>query len=192
MGKRKCVICSRYIEEDEKTIPYKNRLAHESCFNSAMKIAVRKNGAQKETKAKTKKRISPKVVGECVSEEESQERKELFKYIENLFGSKPNAKIYSQIKTFKRDYPYFTYTGMEQSLRYFYEIKENEIIDDSVGIIPHVYDRAVSYFKKLKEVYAHNASQNVDLLYDKKKIKITPPKIEKEEDPEWTGGGYDW
>ena len=195
MSKRKCVICSNWIEKGDETVPYKNRLAHVQCFNSMMKMAVKSNSEKKATKSKKTKKINPKstVLGDCLTEEESKHKRSLINYIEKLFGEKANAKTYTQIKNLMRDYPYFTYVGLEQSIRFFYEIKENPIINQGLGIVPYVYDQAQEYFKNLGEVQSHNASiSNVNELYAHKKVRIAPPKIVEEQSIERTGGGYDW
>lgn len=195
MSKRKCVICSNWIEKGDETVPYKNRLAHVQCFNSMMKIAVKSNSEKKAAKSKKTKKINPKstVLGDCLTEEESKQKRSLISYIEELFGEKANAKTYTQIKNLMRDYPYFTYVGLEQSIRFFYEIKENPITNQGLGIVPYVYDQAQEYFKNLGEVQFHNASiSNVNELYAHKKVRIAPPKIVEEESIERTGGGYDW
>lgn len=195
MSKRKCVICSNWIEKGDETVPYKNRLAHVQCFNSMMKMAVKSNSAKKAAKSKKIKKINPKstVLGDCLTEEESKQKRSLISYIEELFGEKANAKTYTQIKNLMRDYPYFTYVGLEQSIRFFYEIKENPITNQGLGIVPYVYDQAQEYFKNLSEVQSHNASiSNVNELYAHKKVRIAPPKIVEEESIERTGGGYDW
>lgn len=195
MSKRKCVICSNWIEKGDETVPYKNRLAHVQCFNSMMKMAVKSNSEKKAAKSKKAKKINPKsaVLGDCLTEEESKQKRSLISYIEELFGEKANAKTYTQIKNLMRDYPYFTYVGLEQSIRFFYEIKENPITNQGLGIVPYVYDQAQEYFKNLGEVQSHNASiSNVNELYAHKKVRIAPPKIVEEESIERTGGGYDW
>lgn len=195
MSKRKCIICSNWIEKGDETVPYKNRLAHVQCFNSMMKMAVKSNSEKKATKSKKTKKINPKstVLGDCLTEEESKQKRSLISYIEELFGEKANAKTYTQIKNLMRDYPYFTYVGLEQSIRFFYEIKENPITNQGLGIVPYVYDQAQEYFKNLGEVQSHNASiSNVNELYAHKKVRIAPPKIVEEESIERTGGGYDW
>lgn len=195
MSKRKCVICSNWIEKGDETVPYKNRLAHVQCFNSMMKMAVKSNSEKKAAKSKKTKKINPKstVLGDCLTEEESKQKRSLISYIEELFGEKANAKTYTQIKNLMRDYPYFTYVGLEQSIRFFYEIKENPITNQGLGIAPYVYDQAQEYFKNLGEVQSHNASiSNVNELYAHKKVRIAPPKIVEEESIERTGGGYDW
>lgn len=195
MSKRKCVICSNWIEKGDETVPYKNRLAHVQCFNSMMKMAVKSNSEKKAAKSKKTKKINPKstVLGDCLTEEESKQKRSLISYIEELFGEKANAKTYTQIKNLMRDYPYFTYVGLEQSIRFFYKIKENPITNQGLGIVPYVYDQAQEYFKNLGEVQSHNASiSNVNELYAHKKVRIAPPKIVEEESIERTGGGYDW
>lgn len=195
MSKRKCVICSNWIEKGDETVPYKNRLAHVQCFNSMMKMAVKSNSEKKAAKSKKTKKINPKsaVLGDCLTEEESKQKRSLISYIEELFGEKANAKTYTQIKNLMRDYPYFTYVGLEQSIRFFYEIKENPITNQGLGIVPYVYDQAQEYFKNLGEVQSYNASiSNVNELYAHKKVRIAPPKIVEEESIERTGGGYDW
>ena len=195
MSKRKCVICSNWIEKGDETVPYKNRLAHVQCFNSMMKMAVKSNSEKKAAKSKKTKKINPKstVLGDCLTEEESKQKRSLISYIEELFGEKANAKTYTQIKNLMRDYPYFTYVGLEQSIRFFYEIKENPITNQGLGIVPYVYDQAQEYFKNLGEVQSHNASiSNVNELYAHKKVRIAPPKIVEEESIERPGGGYDW
>lgn len=195
MSKRKCVICSNWIEKGDEAVPYKNRLAHVQCFNSMMKMAVKSNSEKKAAKSKKTKKINPKstVLGDCLTEEESKQKRSLISYIEELFGEKANAKTYTQIKNLMRDYPYFTYVGLEQSIKFFYEIKENPITNQGLGIVPYVYDQAQEYFKNLGEVQSHNASiSNVNELYAHKKVRIAPPKIVEEESIERTGGGYDW
>jgi len=43
-----------------------------------------------------------------------------------------------------------TSIGMYYTLKYYYEILENEILDDKgVGIIPYYYDQASKYYSKV-------------------------------------------
>ena len=65
MGRpRKCVICNESIGADEVSVPYKNRYAHQRCFNVAMKTLqknkkekLNKNSSDKKKKDKTSCRI---------------------------------------------------------------------------------------------------------------------------------------
>ena len=54
MGKRKCVVCGEWIEDNTDSVPYKNRYAHKKCFEIAVKASVVKLQAKTQSKAKTK------------------------------------------------------------------------------------------------------------------------------------------
>lgn len=182
MGKRKCVICSKYIEKDEESVPYKKRYAHVSCFNSAMKLLVteKKKDTNKSSNTKTKKNV--KVLDKPLTEKESLEKKNLINYIRKLTGKDSiEAKVYMLIKKYKADFPYFTYLGIQNTLKYYFEIKENQYTNDNfMGIVPYYYDEAEQYFKKLDSVNKYNKenAKNIHSLYKPKKISITPPKTE--------------
>ena len=67
--------------------------------------------------------------------------KQLFK-IDNL-----NIRIRKQIKDFKETYNY-TYTGIQKTLYWWYEIKKNSIsqANEGLGIVPYVYQDALKYY----------------------------------------------
>lgn len=194
MAKRKCVICSQYIEKDDETVPYKNRYAHVKCFNSLMKMAVKSNGEKKAASMRKKKTVKVKAVGEALSEEEAKEKRDLIAYVERLFGEKANSKIYTQIKNMKSDFPYYTYAGIKSALEYFYEVQDNPITQKGVGIVPYIYDQAQKYFEHLYKTYEHNAKiEDVSTLYKETKIKIVPPRTPQEEKSmDYKGGDYHW
>lgn len=179
MGKRKCVICSKPIEPNDQSVPYKNRYAHADCFNSAMKLIVseKKETANKVTKERQRK-IS-KTIDKPVTEKESIEKKELIAYIKQLTGADIDARTYSLIKKYRKDFPYFTYKGIQQTLEYYFVIKQNNKENHNIiGIVPYIYDEAASYFRKLQETTLFNELQTKKLsdLYQTKKVKIIPPK----------------
>lgn len=185
MGKRKCVICSKPIEPNEQSVPYKNRYAHVDCFNSAMKLIVseKKEPANKDTKECKRKKIS-RTIDKPVTEKESLEKKELIAYIKQLIGTDIDAKTYSLIKKYKKDFPYFTYKGIQQTLEYYFVIKQNSKENHNlIGIVPYIYDEAASYFRKLQETTLFNELQTKKLseLYKTKKVKIIPPKTTKKQ-----------
>ena len=70
----------------------------------------------------------------------------------------------------------FTWEGMEQTLEYCFSILGLTLREDGeiVGLIPWYYDQAQSFYKQLNNI----ESQKVDLdkLYKKKYIKVTPKK----------------
>lgn len=113
-------------------------------------------------------------------------RAHLQKYICFLFGLKAvGPRIGSQISTFitKNDY---TYEGIENALRYFYEVKNHKdkysIEDKTIGIVPFVYDEANTYYKK---TIAVKKKLEEDLKRKQEKIVVvniaTPKKRERKQ-----------
>lgn len=82
-----------------------------------------------------------------------QEYRELISYICNKYNiDRPTGQILKQIKSFKEDFEY-RYKGMELALRYFFDIEENSVKDDTgIGIVPYVYDRAKRFHAKKIEI----------------------------------------
>ena len=115
--------------------------------------------------------------GELVPLEKKEEDEDLVKlkeYITKLYGDKVNwALVNKQIKKFKDENEY-SYSGMQKSLIYFYEIKKNSIDHSKgIGIIPFVYQDAYNYYLGL--FLAQQANQNKILLNQVKEITIPIP-----------------
>lgn len=74
----------------------------------------------------------------------------LFEYIcEKYKIKKPNGMMFQQIKQYKQDYNY-TDIGMYYTLKYYYEIMENTVLDGSgLGIIPYFYEKAKRHYNKV-------------------------------------------
>lgn len=87
--------------------------------------------------------------------EEYKDRKAIFKYVAHLFGfkneSKPGPVIISQLKNFMLKNPHYTYKGILNALKYFYEVRKGskKKANEGIGIVPFVYDNAQEYFKNL-------------------------------------------
>jgi ribosomal protein S18 len=73
----------------------------------------------------------------------------LFKYICDLYKIKvPTGMMFQQMKTYREDYNY-TNIGMYYTLKYYYEILENDVIEgNGLGIIPYYYEKAKIYYNK--------------------------------------------
>lgn len=180
----KCVFCNENITESENKIPIKNRYAHERCFNVSLKATDKK---QKETrqkklaerKSKTTVRVKmQEELKEGLTEEEYQEKRKLFNKIREIQGTeKVTAKTYKLIDDYVKKYG-FTYSGMEQALKYFYEIENNTFSEDCVGIIPYIYDNAKEYFESIIQAAEKNANSNIQQIT--RVIKITPYKDKKD------------
>ena len=111
---------------------------------------------------------------ELDNKREKTEAEKLDDYIMKLFDCEyvpPRAK--QQIATFIKDYK-FTYSGIRQTLVYYYEIRKNDIklSRDGIGIVPFVYKEAFNYFYKLWLIEEQN--KNIS-SYESKTIEITIP-----------------
>lgn len=117
----------------------------------------------------------------CVEtyEEDLKDLEHLQEYIKQLFKvEKLPAKVDKQIKSFKKEYEY-SYSGMEKSLIWFYEIKRNSLekANGGIGIIPYIYQEATQYYYAL--YLAKLANEKVDMtIFSKeiREIKIPSPK----------------
>ena len=92
-----------------------------------------------------------------------KEKRMLSDYICKLFGFKaPGPRVQAQIKKFTVD-NHFTYKGIYNSLKYFFEIKGNSVrkANEGIGIVPYVYDEAQLYYKRLERT-ARALADSVD------------------------------
>ena len=184
MARRKCLVCGRMIDiEKESYQEYKNRVVHPDCFRSLTKeinvTAKKKKAAKTETKTKTKPKIEE--VKDCVSEEEFKAKKSYYDYLKSLLGKDTlPTKVYVLSKNYIEQYN-FDWSGMEKALRYFYEIKNNAINGDAVGIIPYCYEDAEQYFLNKEDIEKANEKtiKEVNSFYKLKTIKIDPLKTNK-------------
>lgn len=77
----------------------------------------------------------------------------LFKYICKVYNIETlTGMMYKQLKEYRDEYGYKD-SGMYATLRYYYDILGNEVLEGSgVGIIPYYYDKAREYYKQCAEV----------------------------------------
>ena len=83
--------------------------------------------------------------------------------------------IQKQIKDYIAKYNY-TYEGILQTLKYFYEVKKRSLPNTTtLGIIPYVYADAQAYFGKLQTIKEVN--ENIDIKKaDKEVVYIRRPQ----------------
>ena len=85
------------------------------------------------------------------------------------------------IKKYKEKYEY-TYIGMQNALKYFYEVKRRKTdkAEERVGIIPYVYEDAQEYFKAIENRVERIGNHALDEQPKEITINICPTqKIEK-------------
>lgn len=195
---RKCLVCGKIIEKEEEIncIPYKSRLAHPDCFNSAMKMVKTDKDAQLE-KQKKKKETKNKIEGsgrkvitktpkaelkDGVSDEEYKEKKQYYDYLHNLLGvDKLSAKVYTVSERDKERFGW-TWGGMYNTLVYLNEIKEKELIGDIVGIIAFYYEESERFYEEIKKVEESNKEASLSDMYQTKRIIYhkRPKRIEED------------
>jgi len=131
-----------------------------------MTVEVVKDKPQKKLKCFTCKELFPKdeltvksqkkYCPTCleIKEEESAKNKTdwdlLFEYICKLYNiDKPTGMMFVQMKNYRADYDY-TNIGMYCTLKYYYEVLDNTVLEDSgLGIMPYFYDKAKKYNNKM-------------------------------------------
>lgn len=77
------------------------------------------------------------------------------------------ARIGKQIKDYKTQG--MTYEGIYLSLKYWYEIKKNDITksNGSIGIVPYVYKEAKEYWKTIEDVYIPKIEEEIIVIKHK-------------------------
>lgn len=174
----KCVFCGSTIENSFDEIPYKNRYAHKNCFNTAMKTTVTKKKEHIEAKKKTLGRAKPKAeLKDALSEEEYQDKISLFNYLRKLLNKDElPAKIYKLTEDYIKKYE-FTYSGILNTLIYYFDLCNHGVDGDCIGIVPYYYADAKEYFDHYQTALNSNKVVEVDSIYKEKKVKIKTPQV---------------
>mgnify|MGYP004487358415 CR=1 FL=1 len=174
-----CPVCHKNVLAS-KAIHIKTRYYHKACLDKKIKKEKEKIDNDKLTKKQREqyeralKQSALPEIPEAVPESEAQAAEKFFTKVEQIQG-KCTAKSSAMAYKYKDMYE-FTWEGMEQTLEYCFSILGLTLREDGeiVGLIPWYYDQAQSFYKQLNNI----ESQKVDLdkLYKKKYIKVTPKK----------------
>ena len=91
-----------------------------------------------------------------------------------------NARIRKQINEFMSKYNY-TYSGIQRSLEYFYEVKGNNInkANGGIGIVPFVYQDAYNYYYSLWLAKQRNVNKDLREYYTPKVVEVKIPVPER-------------
>lgn len=78
-----------------------------------------------------------------------KEKQAMTKYICELFNLKALGPVNNRMITKYVKERGYTYSGIANALKYFYEIKKNQVhkAEERVGIVPYVYSEAEEYFR---------------------------------------------
>ena len=177
-GKRKCPICGQWIQETDATVPFKNRVAHETCLTNAIRVPATGNRAKK---VPPKLQPKPTTVSIPVTEIEYKEKRAVIEYLEKLTNTKPTAKTYKLLEDYSKKYK-FSFPGMLKGLQYYFEVLDNPVEGDCIGIIPYIYDEAQEYMEHIEESAVANdkfTSNEIEAMYPTVKVQI----VRKEDKP---------
>lgn len=110
-----------------------------------------------------------------------QHRRELHEYICELYNMPVvSGFILKQIKDYEEIYGY-KLTGIKAALHWFHFIDGNSVEAankkykaQGIGIVPHIYEKAKSYYQWLGQTYENNSLVNYS--FEEKVIKTSSPK----------------
>lgn len=144
------------------------RYGHATCYpdNTDFMPVEEKKEKKKKEKEKEKPSADPDYVA-------------LKEYIQKLFNGKQNyVLVEKQIKKFKEEMGY-SYSGMMKSLIYFYEVKHNSLekSNNSIGIVPYVYQDSYNYFYAL--FLAQQQNMGVEFKKVEKEVQIKRPSKDR-------------
>lgn len=132
----KCLYCSQSF--DREKVPFvkiKTRYAHQECYNNELKR----------------------------KEESKTDRDKLYDYIKEVYGDKANWPLITrQCKRFIEELN-FTYSGIQKTLIYFYEVRHNSVESSNggIGIVEYQYNESYKYYYNIWE--ANQKNENKDL-----------------------------
>lgn len=155
----KCAFCGKAIEE-ARYKKVKGKKYHYDCYTSLVEEAQRVDNERKQNFS-----------------EESYQR--LVKYILALYNvnSLP-LNIANQIEDYISNRGY-SYEGIENTLTYFHTILNNPVSEqETIGIVPWLYDEAQRFYQKMKEVNDYNVNKKIKDQTVIARIKKPDCKIE--------------
>lgn len=176
--KRVCALCGLTIEDNNDSVPYKNRYAHTACFRAAAKAIhidkeekVKKKEAEKKIKSVSKPKAELK---DALSDEEYIQKNLYYDYIRKTTGiTELPAKVYAVTDNYIKKYS-FTFQGLYATLTYMHNILKKEFGEDIVGLIPYYYTEAQAHYKAVKSVGDKNKDISIEGMYKKKTVYINP------------------
>lgn len=155
-----CLYCQEKFDRDrEPAIQVSpRRYAHQRCFENV-------------------KLHSPELVP--FQSQEDVEKQDLEEYLQNLFNEFPlNIKAQKQIMQYRKEYKY-TYRGMLNTLRWWYDITGHSIdqANGGVGIIPYIYEDAKAYYQNLTRAQLSNMNKKLeDYVTTAEEVTIQSPR----------------
>lgn len=129
--------------------------------------------------------------------------RELIHYICSSFHiDKPTGKVLQQIKTYKNDPYNFTNKGIYMTLKYYYEVLGNNILnidEPSIGIVPYYYNATKRYCINIDDLEEEVDNLNIDdfnaiprIIKTKNRIQNSNIKKELKYEIDWSDTEIDY
>lgn len=166
-----CAICHQKFDRNkiQAVVHGPRRYSHATCEPDNQNF-VPMEVEEPKPKPPTKKEIK-----EQEPTKKETELAQLKDYINSLYGKKANWPIImKQIKEYQK--LGYTLSGIEKSLRYFYEVQKNnpEQSNGGIGIVAYCYAPAYQYYL---DIYLSNQNnENKKINTEEKIYIIKPPK----------------
>lgn len=109
----------------------------------------------------------------------SQEEKDaFFQYIKKLYGPDYNFIAISRLAENYINQYNFSYSGMLKSLKWYYEVEHGstENSNESIGIIPYIYEKAKKYYYNIYLAQQRNKDVN-NYTLEVKEVVIARPRV---------------
>lgn len=151
--KATCPKCNIPIEPTDNFKTYQNKKYHIKCYKELVNEIYNKKTTQQDSK------------------------EELYKYICSLFNiTEITPLIKNQIDKFYTEYE-FTYDGMLYTLKYFFDILENDVRKtEGIGIIPYTYKEAKEFY--IQKNHLLESEFDPQKSVTNKTVKIKPIKYD--------------
>lgn len=151
----KCLYCGQSFDRNSEPFvkPKGNRYAHTACHEQAQSHKT----------------------------QEERDYDDLVEYIKQLLGNPINPRVWKQLKEYVEIYQY-TYSGINKTLKWWYEIRGNSIekANGGIGIVPYVYDQACQYYYALYLAAIANEDKDIEHMQVKvREFVIEPPRVER-------------
>lgn len=110
--------------------------------------------------------------------DEKEQRAVCIHYAYTLFDQKIASRSYRMVDSYRKKG--MTWLGMIRALEWFYIVRKNDIskANESVGIIPHVYEDAQKYYKRANEIIEERYRKQI---LSNKELEVKVVEISKKE-----------
>lgn len=181
----KCKICGKSFDlnSEQGVRVGTTRYAHQACFPEGKPVPMETESEPEPKKEELKEKKEEKEEKVAAAHEPppadpiKESLNSLRDYINEKYRETANwPLIQKQINKFHAPPYNYSYSGMEKTLRYFYDIQHNNYLSSNggIGIVEYTFNQARDYYQKIYE--AQKANEQKVFIHQVKEYIIKPPK----------------